>query len=520
MNKKKIYLIIYSMLFSIGQIIGYNCDKYDSTRLNNISTYLNILILSVIVSIILILLSNIKLKGFKTNYLDKIINNKYLIFIFIILSWIIPLIALYPGNFAYDAGTQLRMVQFNVLTKYHPVIHTLFLYIPIVIGGNLFKSYDIGLLLHSILQMTIMASIFTITLRYLYKKKFTSIFIILFLLLYMFLPTHSVFSISTTKDVIFSGLFNLVFIFIYELSTNTEEFLSKKKNIIITIVLLFLLFTFRNNMIYAFIIFIPFILILLKKYYKKILIICISSVLLFGIYDISLSKVFKINNGPRIEMFGFVTQQFARVHNTKKLSNEDKKDIEVLFNDNSLESYNSHITDPVKSNFNSGILLNNKSKYLKLYIKLGLKYPLTYVDSIMDTIYGFFYFGEKLPQEGTKSYMGVQCLNTDNDTFMGSDDCKTNKARDIYYDLLENATYQKIPVLNILMNMALYVAILLFVVCKLLSKKEYKKFIPILLITLYILTNIFAPVAVVRYMYPLFTTCPLILFCLYNKKEN
>ena len=127
MNKKKIYLIIYSMLFSIGQIIGYNCDKYDSTRLNNISTYLNILILSVIVSIILILLSNIKLKGFKTNYLDKIINNKYLIFIFIILSWIIPLIALYPGNFAYDAGTQLRMVQFNVLTKYHPVIHTLFL---------------------------------------------------------------------------------------------------------------------------------------------------------------------------------------------------------------------------------------------------------------------------------------------------------------------------------------------------------------------------------------------------------
>ena len=365
-----------------------------------------------------------------------------------------------------------------------------------------------------------MASIFTITLRYLYKKKFPSLFILLFLLLYMFLPTHSVFSISTTKDVIFSGLFNLVFICIYELSTNTEDFLSKNKNIIITIILLFLLFTFRNNMIYSFIIFIPFILILLKKYSKKVLIICLSSVLLFGIYDISLSKVFKINNGPRIEMFGFVVQQFARVYNKENLNSKEKKDIESLFKNNSLAMYNSHITDPVKSEFDSEKLLKNKNKYLKLYLKLGLKYPLAYVDSIMNIIYGFFYFGEKLPQSGTKSYMGVQCLSTDNNTFATSNDCNNNFLKNHYYNLLENANYQKIPVLNILMSMALYVTILLFVICKLLAKKEYKKFIPILLIALYILTNILAPVAVVRYMYPLFTTCPLILLCLHNKKEN
>ena len=518
--KTKLYLLVYSIIFSILEVIGYNLDKYDTAKLNYISTYLYTILFSIILFIILFLLSKIKFKGIKSNLIDNLFNNKYIIFILIILAWLIPLISMYPGNFAYDAGTQLRMVKFNVLTKYHPVMHTMFLYIPIVILGNLFKSYDIGLLIHSIIQMIIMALIFTYTLRYLYKKKFNSIILLIFLLIYMFLPTHSVFSISTTKDVIFSGLFNLVFIFIYELSTNTEEFLSKKKNIIITIILLFLLFSFRNNMIYAFIVFIPFILIVLRKYFKKVLVICISSLLLFGVYDITLSKVFKINNGPRIEMFNSIVQQIARVYNKENISSKDKKEIEKLYLNNSLSKYNSHMTDPVKDNFNSEELLNNKSKYLKLYIKLGTKYPLTYIDSVLNTSYGYVYLNEKLPQIGTKSYMGVQCLNTDNDTFMGSDDCKTNKVRDIYYDLLENASYQKIPILNILMNMAVYSLILIFVICYLIHKKDYKKLLPILLISIYLLTNVLAPVALTRYMYPLFTLIPLIIFCMYNKKEN
>ena len=143
--KDKKYIVFFSIIFSFLQVIGYNCDKYDTTRINSISTYLNALILSIIIITLLILLSKIKLNVLKIKYIDKIINNKYLLFILIILSWIIPLIALYPGNFAYDAGSQLRMVQFNILTKYHPVIHTMFLYIPIVlIGSSRSRSWSKG----------------------------------------------------------------------------------------------------------------------------------------------------------------------------------------------------------------------------------------------------------------------------------------------------------------------------------------------------------------------------------------
>ena len=160
------------------------------------------------------------------------------------------------------------MLLFDVVTKYHPVMHTAFLGITIYLGHTIFNSWNIGLLIHSIVQMIIMASIFSYTLIYLYKKKIPSYLLLFFLIVYLFLPTHSVFSITTTKDVLFSGLFNIVLICYIELCTNKKFF--TKKNMIITILSTFLLISFRNNMIYAFILFIPFILLYYKKNFKKL----------------------------------------------------------------------------------------------------------------------------------------------------------------------------------------------------------------------------------------------------------
>ena len=74
-----------------------------------------------------------------------------------------------------------------------------------------------------------------------------------------------------------------------------------------------------------------------------------------------------------------------------------------------------------------------------------------------------------------------------------------------------DAKYQKIPLLDILMNMAFYFIILLFVSFYLLYKKNYKLFLPLLLLLLYMGTNLLAPVAIVRYAYPLFTTFPILI---------
>lgn len=519
-KRRIVFSLIFSVLFSMLQVIGYNCSKYDSAHLNKLSTYLWIIVITIITYIITNLIYNIPIIKNKKNKLDLLFGHKYsflILLVLILIGWIPILISLYPGVFTYDVGTQIRMIQLGEITKYHPVLHTMFVGI-IIFGHNIFNSWDIGILLHSIIQMIIMASIFSYTLIYLYKKKVPNYLLLFFLLLYMFLPTHSIFSITTTKDIIFSGIFNLVLICYIELCSNTDKFFTKK-NVIITIILTFLLIAFRNNMLYAFILFIPFMLFFLRKYFKKLIILFVSILSIVFIYDKTLTYVFKIEHGPRIEMFSFVVQQFARTYNKDDLSNEDKTTVENLFLNDSLKDYNSHISDPVKSNFNAEELLNNKSKYIKLYTHLFINNPNTFIDSILNNNYSFYYLFDKLPDPNAKTYIELNCLEVTGNTVNRTDKCNFNN--NIIHKLVVDADYQKIPILDILMNMAFYFIVLLFVSIYTLYKKNYKLFFPLLLLILYMLTNMIAPVAIARYAYPLFTTFPIIIYIYHQtKKEN
>lgn len=529
-HSKKRYNVILmsiSLLCSFFQIIGYNCSKYDASKLNVIETYINIFKLIPLMYQLSNLFFDIKfnLSSKNNKLIDFLFNKKYSIFILtiiIFLAWLPILIGLYPGNFSYDAGTQLRMLKFNLITKYHPVIHTIFLYTTIVLGNKIFSSYDIGILIHSIIQMLIMSFSFSYTLIYLYKNKFSNKINIIFLILYMFLPIYGIFSITTTKDVIFSGLFNIALINLIELTKRTDNILNNKKNYIKFIIVFVLLLSFRNNMLYALILFIPFILIILKENKKKILVLFINIILVFFTYDLSLTYIFHIQSGPKIEAFSFVTQQLARVYNVENIDDKYKSQIEKLYNNDSLKKYNSHISDPVKSEFNTTEFLNNKSKYIKLYIDLGLKYPMVYIDSIINNNYSFFYLFDKLPDLNSKTYIEINCLSLSNNTFNKSENCSKNVKfiYDFYYNLVNNAYYQKIPILNIFMSMQFYLMILFLVVSYIIYKRKIKLLVPLMLLVCYVLTNLIAPVAIVRYMFPVFTCMPLIVYLFYCAKTK
>ena len=330
----------------------------------------------------------------------------------------------------------------------------------------------------------------------------------------MFLPIYGIFSITTTKDVIFSGLFNIALINLIELTKRADNILNNKKNYIKFIIVFVLLLSFRNNMLYALIIFIPFILIILKENKKKILVLFINIILVFFTYDLSLTYIFHIPSGPKIEAFSFVTQQLARVYNVENIDDKYKSQIEKLYNNDSLKKYNSHISDPVKSEFNTTEFLNNKSKYIKLYIDLGLKYPMVYIDSIINNNYSFFYLFDKLPDLNSKTYIEINCLSLSNNTFNKSENCSKNVKfiYDFYYNLVNNAYYQKIPILNIFMSMPFYLMILFLVVSYIIYKRKIKLLVPLMLLVCYVLTNLIAPVAIVRYMFPVFTCMPLIVY--------
>lgn len=83
---------------------------------------------------------------------------------------------------------------------------------------------------------------------------------------------------------------------------------------------------------------------------RKVILLFISVIFIFIAYDLTLTKAFKIPNGPKVEAFSFVVQQLARVYNVEELSIDEKQNIEKLYNNNSLSKYNSHISDLLKVN--------------------------------------------------------------------------------------------------------------------------------------------------------------------------
>ena len=235
-------------------------------------------------------------------------------------------------------------------------------------------------------------------------------------------------------------------------------------------------------------------------------------------YDKSLTYLFHIPNGPRIEMFSFVVQQFARTYHKDKLTKEEKEKVEQLYLNNSLKNYHPHISDPIKSNFNADLLLTNKKEYISLYLQLLKKNPNTFIDSILNNVYSFYYLFDKLPDPGAKTYIEISCLTDENNNLDKTYNC--GKENNIYYKLVVDAKYQKIPLLDILMNMAFYFIVLFFVAFYTLYKKNYKYFIPLLLLILYMGTNLLAPVAIVRYAYPLFTTFPILISIYLETKKG
>lgn len=510
---ERIILFCFSFFFLFIQVIGYNCQKYDSSRLFDLKTYIFIIFVPLFYYIFKFLFKF----PYKYKSKDQEINSKkvfFTAFILIFLAWIPIIISFYPNNFAFDASTQVRMIMYNSLSTYHPVIHTIFLGGLVKLSYLLFGTYTIGNFMYGIIQATIMNLIFSYCILFLVKERAPRWLVILSTVLFMFLPTHSVLAISTTKDIIFSGLILLLVIKFYYFVTD-EKYLDNNKNLISLISVILLSLMFRNNMLYALIIFSVFFIIIFRKKWKQIMVILLIPILIYEAYNLTLTKLFKVEKGPGVEAFSVIIQQLARVYNKEDLTVSEKEQVSALYKNDSLSRYNSQISDPVKSEFDSGVLFSNISSYMKLYLNLGIKYPLTYIDSFLVNNYGYFYFFDKLPISGTKTYIWVNCMGKD-ESFSCVDDCNNNFIYNLYDDLLEKANYQKVPILNIFMNIGFNVFVMFYTLFFLLYKKKYKLCLPILLLLSLFITNLLGPVALMRYVYPIFVCLPFMLFLIFK----
>lgn len=439
----------------------------------------------------------------------------------IFLCWLPIFLAYYPSVFAYDAEGQLYQVIAKDYSTHHPLLHTLFLGAFFRLGSAV-GSYQTGMAVHSVVQMLLMAIAFGRALFWLYEKGTPRWVRILLLLFYGLFPANSILALSTTKDVLFAAL---VLLFTLKGYGKNPTGLTKIGETAVYVLLAALMLLFRNNAVYAFAVSVPIVYIGLRKQ-KKYLYTALLVLVVFGISAFGLKSATHAKSGSPREMLSVPLQQMARVRveAEERINPVMRQELDKYIPEEWVfAAYDPHLADPVK---NRAVVHDDPAGLVKTWVRLGLQYPTIYVDAFLDNSLGLWYLWDTSHAQvygiGTES--GFGWLSTDNRTMPAGCEIVEKSflpgLRAFMERIVSDNVYQKLPLIRLLFAPALYWWLLWLYLMTALYHKRGREALPAVFLIAYYLTLLLSPTVIVRYMYPLMVTVPVIFPYILTKGAN
>lgn len=450
--------------------------------------------------------------------------------IVIILAWLIYIIAFYPIILSPDPSYQIKQF-FGIRTKYsdyaimldesvtitnhHPVLHTLLLGGCLKIGTML-SNDNLGLFIYALIQIFVLASTLSYTIKYMMNNlNISNKICLLFLAIYAFVPVFPMYAMTAVKDVLFSSFIILYVIMLHSIiEKNGEGF--KFWQYIVMILLMLMVIFFRNNGLYVIALSFPFLILAVKKYWKKYLLIFVIVIGISICYTKVVLPAFKITSGSIREMLSIPFQQTARYvkYHSDELSKDEIAIIDNVLGYNDLaERYDSEISDPVKNKFNKFTTDAQLMDYFEVWLKGLLKHPITYIDATIENTYGYFY------PEKIDWYIYYKF---DNRILEDGFDYHYNNLSSIR-DILTafSTSFMEIPILGLLINIGFSTWLVFILIGYLFYKKEYKKIVLYLPAVISILVCIASPVnTYFRYAMPYIFCLPIMISFVLNSNNS
>ena len=534
-NLKKgytIFSIIFSVILSLVLIIGSQLEFY-SEIIWSFATLIKIIALSVSIFPLNYLLLKY-IDEFKIQKSDNINYKKIFVITFLIILFFnfLVFLALYPGEYGYDAGFQImEILEKDVqITSHFSLLFSFILAKVVNLGKVLFGSYQVGFGIYCFLQMTFLSYVATKITVFCTKRIPNKIIYFINVLFFSFFPLYTLMSISAAQDSVFAGLFCLIILNVIELIENKDYWKNKLKPISLGI-LIFLLCLIRNNGFYCILISIPFIFLACKN--KKVVVLLIFIISLFA-YKIYSGPVFNILDVTKTdtfrEMLSIPSQQFARVYNynLKVFSKEKLKQLKKFYpeiNDFKYYTYRQSIADPTKSVLNNKYVKSNLKDYISLWTSIGVKDPENYVEAFLLNSLGFWYPNKNYNDDRMyHPYIEIEMMDAAkwNPRYV---QIKRESKFPIYEKIL-NITIGKnawkcIPVISTIFTTGTYFIIFIFLFLLTILRRNFKYMLPISIILGLYATLFLSPVALFRYCFPIIMVSPLMInLILYQKKKD
>ena len=304
----------------------------------------------------------------------------------------IVLLGFYPGIVSYDGNNQWQQVQNGMITNAHPFFSTFFM----LVLSKLWNNIAI-IVLYQIILISITWGYFCKSINL--KNKKSIIFTYFFTILVMLLPLTSIYSITVWKDTLYTCYLFLCAIILYDWSDKRYE-ISVIKYCFLGLALS-MVYSYRHNgIIVAIMLLFIFYLICVRKYLKKSITkinfkkcFCVLVTFIAVISIISIPKEIVLNNSSKkiknesnnevsySTIDGYMLWMMGA--HIKEGNIKNKNDKKFL---NSIiplmewkETYNPYLINDtsLNSSLDKKYLVNNSSKFEKIFIKYSLKYPLT-----------------------------------------------------------------------------------------------------------------------------------------------
>ena len=509
----KVINIIWSAVFSACIVIGYKIE-------DTVFSHLGIGILVLIWCIISITVYTLLAKYDKhladhirtSPEVQEIFPKKTFIYSFIafIAAYIPVLLASYPGFFCYDANTETYEVFTFRYSNHHPIVHELILANSLRIGMKLFGNYNAGVTIYVVIQMIIVSAVFAFIIATLRQFGASKIRLLVSWGFLAFFPAIQMFTVCTTKDVIFSAgivLFTTILLRSQYIKSRTAAFVM----FFSACMILF----FRNNGIYILPIFCVVVFTFFKRN-QRLLIPVATAMILYIVTVESLIALLPAKRGETGEMLSVPMQQLARVHQLNRGSFTDS-DLDILYSmipESVLENYNPKLADDVKYNFLEDNFKSDPGLYASLWWRTFLKNPKIYAEAFLIMTDGYWCPG--IPITGYEGKV-INSLTYGESAYFQYDSEPPvisapilKKLNQFYKSVSLDIRWQQTPVLGVILTPALYIWIFLFSMRNAIVHKRRMTIIYIVPLLL-LMTLLLGPIALVRYALPFYMIAPIMV---------
>ncbi len=530
-NKRLGYISTFAgLIFACTLVFGHNIASTDSIGERPVYILLQVLTLTLFMSFftaIFISYSEAALSVLTKSTLENRISKFargdsryfFLVWLLIFVSWVPGLLSAFPGIYDIDGAYQLMWFEQGNISAHHPIAHTYLLGGIIELGKKCFGSYEAGLLCYSLFQMLCLSAMFA----YICKRTcrwLLHVVQILVTISFMVLPYHAVLSFTTTKDVLFAGVFAIWVLKTFECVKNMKAFFESKKAQTAYTAIVFAMCALRNTGYYIFLFMLPFFLFFCRKYWKNVLCIGVISILVWNVYTGPVYQLLGVEKGSVAEVLSVPMQQLSRTmaYHRDSLSKEDQVLIQQFIPN--YERYTPRVSDSVKDTFNGEAFAQDPGMFVKLWASVGLQYPVIYIEAFLSNNVGFWYPLMKYPDTGT--YLSYIVYHNTEYSGDWPEITRTNYLPGVsaYYEkMTEQGIYHKIPGAFIWYSGGILFWMLILGTSICVYRRRYEMLLPLSILVGLWGTLMLSPVVVFRYVYPLMVSVPVIL-CLYLEKTK